>query len=185
MIDPTDLASSAAAVLARTAREAAFAAKVVHRALSVEGRGVYRLGAGGRDPSEPTPLDAAGRCDCSGFLCWCWCEPRRDSADGEDEIAGEWIWTDGLYRDARGPQRFGREIAAPHVQPGDALVYRGNLPGQRIGHCAVVIDRPAVVRCFADVTVIHCHAGRAPAITRSSGALWDRKNGIAIRRVWR
>ena len=51
----------------------------------------------------------------------------------------------------------------------------------------IVVAVPAVVRRFADVKVIHCHgpSGKGPAITRSSGALWDRKNGIAIRRVGR
>ena len=181
MIDPLDPAHSAADAIARAA--ASLPPESVRRALSVEGLGTYHLGAGGRDPGAPTPLDTSGRCDCSGFLSWCWGEPRKDSDDGEDEIAGDWIWTDGLYVDARGPQRFGREIAAPHLQIGDALVYRGNVPGQPVGHCALVIARPAVVHGFADVTVMHCHAGSRPAITRATGALWARKGGIGIRRV--
>ena len=60
-----------------------WAAEVVRRALSAEGTGIYGLGKGGRDPSAPSPLDARGLGDCSGFLSWSWFEPRKDSDDGE------------------------------------------------------------------------------------------------------
>lgn len=183
MIDPGHGVRDAVGAIERAAGEAM--PESVRRALACEGTGRYRLGAGGRDPSASSPLDANGECDCSGFLAFCWNEPRKDSADGEDEIAGDWIYTDSLYVDARGPQRFGREISAPHVEPGDALVYRGHVPGVPVGHCAIVIARPRIVARFADLTVIHCHGptGGSPAITRSSGALWDRRAGIGIRRV--
>lgn len=178
-----------------------WAAEVVRRALSCEGTGLYGLGSGGRDPSAPSPLGeyqprrgedprqvAARRklgkvwCDCSGFLAFTWSEPRKDTDDGDDEIPGDWIYTDALEADGRGGQRFGRRIMPPSVRPGDGLVYGA---GAKVGHCAIVIAVPAVVRRFADVTVMHCHgpSGKGPAITRASGALWDRKGGIAIRRV--
>ena len=161
-----------------------WAAEVVRRALSAEGTGIYGLGKGGRDPSAPSPLDARGLGDCSGFLSWAWFESRKDTDDGEDEIGGDWIYTDALEADGRGPQRFCRRVDVADVQPGDGLVYGA---GAKVGHCAIVIARPAVVRRFADVTVMHCHgpSGTGPAITRASGALWDRKGGIAIRRVGR
>lgn len=159
-----------------------WATEVVRRALSVEGTGIYGLGKGGRDPLAPSPLDALGRGDCSAFLAWCWSESRKDTDDGDDEIPGDWIYTDALEADGRGGQRFGRRIMPPSVRPGDGLVYGA---GAKVGHCAIVIAVPAVVRRFADVTVMHCHgpSGKGPAITRASGALWDRKGGIAIRRV--
>lgn len=164
--------------------DAAWAAEVVRRAESCEGTGVYGLGKGGKDPAAPSPLDAHGLCDCSGFLAWCWSEPRHDPDDGEDEIGGDWIYTDALEADARGKQRFARRILSPAVKPGDGLVYGA---GAKVGHCAIVVAVKPVVRSFADVTVVHCHgpSGKGPAITRSSGALWDRKGGIAIRRVGR
>ena len=160
-----------------------WAAEVVRRALSVEGTGIYGLGKGGRDPLAPSPLDALGRGDCSAFLAWCWSESRKDSDDGDDEIAGDWIYTDALARDALGPQRFCRRVAIADVQPGDALVYGA---GAKVGHCAIVVGRAAAVHAFADLAVAHCHgpSGKGPAITRASGALWDRHDdAIAIRRV--
>ena len=164
--------------------DAAWAAEVVRRAESAEGTGVYGLGKGGKDPAAPSPLDAHGLCDCSGFVAWSWSEPRHDPDDGEDEIGGDWIYTDALEADGRGPQRFARRILPPAIKPGDALVYGA---GAKVGHCAIVVAVPAVVRRFADVEVIHAHgpSGKGPAITRATGALWDRKGGIAIRRVGR
>lgn len=182
MIDPTDAASTAGEAVREATRRLGDV-DAVRRALSVENTGRYKLGAGGRDPSAPTPLDAAGLCDCSGFLAWAWSEPRRDSADGEDEIDGDWLNTTALYLDARGPQRFVREIAAPHVLPGDALVYRGGLPDQPVGHIGIVVARPAIVTRFADVEVIHCHSGKPPAIERATGRIWESHGGIGIRRV--
>ena len=194
-VDPPELAAVEAQI------GSAWADEVVRRALSVEGTGLYGLGCGGRDPSASSPLGeyrprpgedpritAARRAmgplwgDCSAFLAWCWSEPRHDPDDGEDEIGGDWIYTDALEADGRGPQKFARRVMPANVQPGDGLVYGA---GAKVGHCAIVIARPAVVRRFADVTVAHCHgpSGKGPAITRASGALWDRKGGIAIRRV--
>lgn len=195
--EPGELAAVEAAIGNPWADEA------VRRALSVEGTGLYGLGCGGKDPSALSPLGeyhprpgedprvaaarrAMGRVwgDCSGFLAWAWSESRHDPDDGEDEIGGDWIYTDALEADGRGPQKFARRVMPPDVMPGDGLVYGA---GAKVGHCAIVIARGKVVRRFADVTVIHCHgpSGKGPAITRSSGALWDRKGGIAIRRVGR
>jgi cell wall-associated NlpC family hydrolase len=182
-VDPPELAAVEREIEA-AGWDAAWAAEVVRRAKSCEGQGVYGLGHGGKDPSALSPLDKAGLLDCSGFLAWSWSEPRHDPDDGEDEIGGDWIYTDALEADARGRQRFARRILPPDVRPGDGLVYGA---GAKVGHCAIVVAVPAVARRFADVTVIHCHgpSGTGPAITRSSGALWDRKQGIAIRRVGR
>ena len=36
---------------------------------------------------------------------------------------------------------------------------------------------------LADVAVTHCHGGRGPAVSRATGALWERRGGIAVRRV--
>lgn len=155
----------------------------VLRALSVEGTGRYLLGAGGRDPRAPSPLDAAGRADCSALLCWCWGEPRRDAADGEDDIDGEWLYTTSIYLAAKRRRHGWTEVAPADVRPGDGLVYRGGLPGQRIGHCAIAIARPAVVRTFAELTVIDCASRPDPAIRRRDGGLWDRHGGIAVRRA--
>ena len=179
--DPPELAAVEAQI---AAEPSAWAAEVVRRATSAEGTGIYGLGKGGKDPAAPSPLDAHGLCDCSGYLAWSWSEPRHDPDDGEDEIGGDWIYTDALEADANGKQRFARRVMPPAVRPGDGLVYGA---GAKVGHCAIVIAVPPVVRRFADVEVMHCHgpSGKGPAITRSSGALWDRRGGIAIRRKGR
>lgn len=153
------------------------------RALRDENTGRYKLGRGGTDPRAPSPLDADGYCDCSGALCYWWGEPRRDAADGEDDIDGEWLYTTSIYLAAKRRRHGWIEVAPADVRAGDGLVYRGGLPGQRVGHCALVIARPAIVRTFADVTVIDCASRPDPAIRRRTGALWDRKSGIAVRRV--
>lgn len=180
--------------------------QAVRRALSVENQGLYGLGCGGRDPKAPDPWGpyqgrkgenpaqvakrrALGRVwlDCSGALSWWWSEPRRDSADGEDEIDGDWLACDSLCADATGPRRFVRSIAPADVVPGDGLAYPGRYAGGRrvaIGHCCLVIWRPAVVRRFADLLVMHCHgpSGAGPAVSRRDGALWDARRGVALRR---
>lgn len=161
----------------------ALAPESVRRALRSEGTGRYKLGRGGTDPLAPSPLDADGYCDCSGALCYWWGEPRRDAADGEDDIDGEWLYTTSIYLAAKRRRHGWIEVAPADVQPGDGLVYRGGLPGQAIGHCAIVIARPATVRAFADLTVIDCASRPDPAIRRRDGGLWSRRGGIAIRRV--
>ena len=199
-IDPRDSASSAADAIARAAAilddippgdrhhptlPPAPGVDVVTRALSVVGQGVYGLGRGGRRPLWPTPFDALGRCDCSGYaLSWAFGLDRYQPG----RIAGDWLACDLVYADATGPRRMWRRVDVADVQPGDALVYPGRHENGRrvaIGHCAVVVERPAVVTSFADCGVTHCHgpAGHSPAITRATGALWTRHGGIAVRRV--
>lgn len=205
--DVLEAVDAAADAILAAAAELGGDVEAVRRALSTEGRGRYGLGCGGRDPRAPDPFGAYQRrpgesaavtrqrqalgrvwLDCSGALAWWWGEPRKDSADGEDEIAGDWLACDPLYADATGPRRFVRSVPAADVRPGDGLVYPGRWSGGRrmaIGHCALVIARPAVVTRLGDVAVMHCHgpSGQGPTVTRGTGALWDRHGGIALRRV--
>ncbi len=149
------------------------AARVVARAESQLDTGRYGLGKGGRHPDAPTPFDKAGLCDCSGFaLAWCYGWDRY--APGL--IGGDWHGTGGVYADATGPQRVWRALPIDEARPGDALVYPTRVIDgrKRIGHCAVVVGPNAV---------IHCHGGRAPAISRATFDLWRRKQGIAVRPV--
>lgn len=195
MIDPLDHAADASAAIADLADDTppsallpaqppAVGVDVVARALSVIGLGIYGLGRGGRRPLASTPLDALGRCDCSGFVAWCHGLDRYQPG----QIAGDWLSCDLVHADATGPRRMWRRVEVADVQPGDALVYPGrHVNGRRvaIGHCAVVVERPAVVRSLAEVGAVHCHgpSGHSPAIARASGDLWARRGGIAIRRV--
>lgn len=84
-----------------------------------------------------------------------------------------------------GPRRLVRPIAPADLLPGDGLVYRGRHAGGKrvaIGHCCLVIARPLILTCFADVTIMECQASSSPAVRRRGGGLWDRKGGIGIRR---
>ncbi len=165
-VDPPELAAVEREI---EAAQDPRAARVVERALSMAGRGIYGLGKGGRHPDAPTPFDASGRCDCSGFaLAWVYGWDRY--APGL--IDGDWHSTRSAFDDARGKRRFWREVPWSEVRPGDALTYPTR-PG-RIGHCAVVVGADAVV---------HCHGGRGPAISRATFNLWHRKQGIAVRPV--
>lgn len=154
----------------------------VARALSIENTGKYGFGRGGRRPLWPSPLDALGRSDCSGFaLSWVYGLDRYQPG----KIAGDWLSCNGVYDDATGPGRMWGLVDVADLQPGHALVWRGkSVNGRRvkIGHTAIVIATPPTVRRFADVTVLHCHGpeGRSPAITRATGRTWDVHNAIAV-----
>lgn len=118
---------------------------VALRARSMVGRGVYRLGRGGRKPLASSPFDAAGEADCSGYAAWAIGLDRYQPGD----IGGDWISTDSIVRDARGPRAMFELVgAAP-----------------------------------ASLTVAHCHgpAGKGPAVSVATSALWARKKGIAVR----
>lgn len=197
MIDPVDAASSAADEIADAALalldevppepavdplEDAPGVDPVARALSVVGQGVYELGRGGRRPLWPTPFDALRRCDCSGFVAWCWGLDRYQPG----RIGGGWVSTTGLYRDARGERRLVVEVPIANARPGDVLVYPSAYRDGhrvRVGHCALVVARAASVARCADLEVAECQASSAPAVRRRSGVLWDRRGGIVVRRV--
>jgi cell wall-associated NlpC family hydrolase len=151
------------------------AARVVARALSMVGRGIYGLGKGGRHPDAPTPFDASGRCDCSGFaLAWCYGWDRY--APGL--IDGDWHSTRSAYDDAKGKRRFWREVPWSEARTGDAVTYPTR-PG-RIGHCGVLVE---IGPTLAESLVTHCHGGKGPAVSVGTGALWTRKQGIVVRPV--
>jgi cell wall-associated NlpC family hydrolase len=146
----------------------------VQRARSMVGKGKYGLGNGGRDGDAPTPLDANGRCDCSGFaLAW---------VDGVDRKQPDgWLWCDGVYADATGPQKRWRRVRLEDAQPGDRVVYKGTrkLGRRKPGHCGVVVavNGPG----WNGLDVIDCAGRLGAAIAHRTGALWGRKGGIVVR----
>lgn len=154
-------------------------AEVVKRALSCVGRGVYRLGKGGRRPSDPAPFDAGGFCDCSGFASFALGLDRYQPT----AIDGGWISTDSIVRDARGPHRMFREVPITEAKAGDLVVYPGRfVAGKRvgIGHVGVVVEPgPTILAC----RVAHCAASKSVGAVRvSDGRPWAR-SGIVARRV--
>jgi cell wall-associated NlpC family hydrolase len=148
----------------------------VIRARSMVGRGMYKLGAGGRNPAAETPFDSDGRCDCSGFLAWCVQRPRVvdvDPGPGRDEV---WFYTDQLEADARGKVKgdLGDGVPWEQAQPGDLVVYGA---GPRVGHCGLVVE----VGPSGPSRVVHCRSGRPPAVVET-GADGFRKRGAVILR---
>lgn len=154
------------------------AARVVARALSAVGTCTYSLGKGGRHPESPTPGDAQGRLDCSGFASWCLGLDRKS-----DAIDGGWISTDSIVRDATGKRRLFRVVPAGQIRAGDLVVFPGRyVAGRRvaIGHVGVVVEAGPTIEASR---VAHCHgpSGRSPAISVRDGRTWRR--GIAVRLV--
>lgn len=113
---------------------------IVDEARKWIGQGIYGLGKGGRRPQDGTPLDADGRCDCSGFVCHCL---RIDRLDTE---TNQWWNTDSIKRD-------------------------GAKVGGRFDPVPMSVD---LRKCRA----IHCHGGRAPAITETFATPWYARGSI-------
>lgn len=154
------------------------AARTVARALAAVGTCTYTLGRGGRDPDAASPGDSAGRCDCSGFASWALGLDRKT-----DAIGGGWISTDSIVRDATGPRRMFRIVAAGEIRAGDLVVFGGrHVDGRRvaIGHVGVVVEAGPTIEASR---VAHCHGpgGRSPAISVRDGRTWRR--GVAVRPV--
>jgi hypothetical protein len=107
----------------------------------------YCLGAGGMKPGRPTPADAMGRCDCSGFVCWCLGLCRQTEDPALSQALGAWINTDAMVRDLRGAQLLLR-VSPPKV--GAVVVYPGP-PRRAVGHCGIIV-------AVDPIRVIHCSA---------------------------
>ena len=149
------------------------------RARSQVGTGRYRLGKGGRRPLAPSPLDAAGLCDCSGFASWCLGLDRYQPG----RIEGDWISTTSIYRDATGPHQLFVADALADARPGDLVVYPSTyLRGVRtgIGHVGVIVG---VSGGWSGLDIVDCAARKGAAIGHRTGELWGRKGGIVARLV--
>lgn len=129
----------------------------------------YGLGHGGTDPDAPSPADAKGLLDCSGFACWALGLPRK--------VDCYWRYTDSIEADARhagGKHDEFDQIAAP--RPGCLVVYGA---GPKIGHVGVVVAVPdgrwnGTPAQWSALRVAHCSVsndrrGRAVAVTGATG----------------
>lgn len=148
-LGPATAAAMRARYGAKPAADDAGAARVA-RARSVCGRKDIRyvLGAGGYDPTAPTPANAEGGCDCSGFQAWVHGRSRRPSGDFAWDGTRWWFSTDSVWSDARNNSVGLFDRVDPNdVRPGDIVVYPDPPGGQ--GHIALVSD-PAtfmVIEC--------------------------------------
>lgn len=125
------------------------AATVLRRARSRLGqKTVYFLGAGGMDPARPSP---GSRCDCSGFVAWCYGVSRRLTVPWYVKENGGWFETTALVRDAKGPFGFVDRIGQSEARPGDLVVY-GDRAGRQ-GHVGILTT---VILPNGAGRVIHC-----------------------------
>jgi len=144
---------------------------VVHRARSVIGRGVYGLGSGGRVPSAATPLDASGRCDCSGFVAWALGIDRYQPGR---VAGGDWVETTAVCRDAMAG--FGLFSHTTEPEPGDVIVYPDK--GRKQGHIGVVV----AVDGGKVTNVVHCAASHRPGAIKETGPEVFLRNGAITAR---
>lgn len=111
----------------------------------------YLLGAGGMDPKLPMP---GRKCDCSGFVAWCYGISRKLDHPHYREWNGGWLETTAVYKDAT--SQFGMFDTVPRelALPGDAIVF-GDRGAGRHGHIGIVTK----VDKLGPVLVCHCSYG--------------------------
>jgi hypothetical protein len=143
--------------------------KLLDRARSAMGRGIrYELGFGGRQPSKTRP-DEDGRCDCSGFVAWCFGFDRYIRNPFYANLNGEngrgWFETTAAWEDIGEPVGILRPLKNPLV---GALVVYPDQSGKQ-GHMGIVSGVSNRVAC----QVIHCSSSasnRGDAISESPAA---------------
>ena len=89
-------------------------------------------------------------CDCSGFVAWCFGVPRKVNLDLYVRWNGGWFETTAIYRDAKSPYGFFREVPLAQAQPGDVFVW-GDSHGRQ-GHIGIITEE-------GGAKVIHCSKG--------------------------
>lgn len=153
--------------------------EVLKRALKATKLGVrYKLGAGGMKALADTPADSRGFCDCSGFTAWALGFARLSKDPFYLRIAGGWINTDSIVRDARDLRGMFDQVPEALALPGDLIVF-GKGPGRRYGHVGVVSQ----MREQRVAKVIHCspsNEGKGRSAIAETGPEVFRKYGAII-----
>jgi hypothetical protein len=143
-------------------------------------RGAYHMGAGAKRAAALSPW-AKFECkdgtilplasDCSATLCWAM------GVDKHDRALGVWWNTDAIVRDAKGPQRRWKQLAAP--VPGCGVVYGGHLDedGDReAGHCGIVKD--VAGRLTWDCGSSSWRKGKDAITVRQLSSFWGRPSSL-------
>jgi len=150
----------------------------VDRAISMLGRGTYRLGTGDHDTTDEV-------FDCVGFaLCWCYQIKRHRPGFNKGGSVSDDINTDSICEDGRRHHDLFEEVDHPEL--GDLLVYPSHRGGNgRVpGHASIVTGLPAEWdpsrRDWRALTVVQCHGpnGLTPAIVQSTGLTWWRHDRL-------
>lgn len=133
--------------------------QVVARARGAIGRHTrYELGAGGMDPTRPSPGNALECCDCSGFAAWCLGVSRKTDDPWYKEQNGGWLETTAIFHDCATPFGAFDGVEWAEARPSDLLVWGDRKDDQGVvhqGHVGVVSE----VDPSGPTLVVHCSHG--------------------------
>jgi cell wall-associated NlpC family hydrolase len=119
--------------------------QVVAKAMSAVGTGTeYSL-------FEGTPGKA---CSCSRFIAWVLGVPVKIDLPLYRRWNGGWFETTAVYRDAKSPYGFFREVPWELAEPADLVVWPDTVKGQ--GHMGLVVQAKAGL---GPAEVVHCSRG--------------------------
>lgn len=143
---------------------------IVRRAkLALHHKTIYKLGAGGRNPSAPFPWDEDHECDCTGFLAHCWGMHRDLSVNRKVHIQSDY-----LVLESRKPASQSAVVKLKFPEIGCGIVYPGKWTGGKLlwgnrisaGHAAVYIGKSEIIDCASG-----SYRRTGDAITKRNG-LW-------------
>lgn len=104
---------------------------------------------GGGHAGGDSCRDAAGACDCSGFICWVLQRRRRLDQPWAVKINGGWLNTDLWWYDAHHDEHLGAQC---EPQAGALIVYPASWVdkrkiGPKIGHIGILTAPDRVIHC--------------------------------------
>lgn len=118
-------------------------AAVIARVHAASQQGIrYQLGKGGFNPGSPTP-GQAGRCDCSGYVAWCFGMSRQTTERFYRSFNGGWIETTAVWTDCGANVGIFDSLSQP--RPGAVVVYPDDDGHQ--GHIGIVVGPNQVAHC--------------------------------------
>jgi len=140
----------------------------------------YGLGAGGRQWHKDWPWNPlTHKCDCTGFLAWCFGVDRKTDHPLYKEWNGGWLESTAIVRDAMlpGTGMFDR-VLWTSAAPGDVLVW-GDKNGHQ-GHVGIVVEAND-----GPLSVVHCSTGNfrrtGDAIQETDVNVFVQNNAILAR----
>lgn len=115
---------------------------VLARAHAAAQQGIhYGLGKGGMNPGSPTPA-SGGKCDCSGFVSWCFGMSRKTNQAFYVHYNGGWIETSAVWQDIESSVGI---FDAGQANKGAVVVYPDSSGHQ--GHIGILVSPTEVVHC--------------------------------------